>query len=145
MSMATGGSGALSASPNVTPLIDVLLVLLIIFMVITPTTPHGLDALVPQPPKNPQNQKTNDRTIVVQVTSRPGGGTPGYKINETDVSYAQLLPQLEQIYATRATKVMFIKGDPNVDFQYIADVLDIGHEASVDHIGVITPKIAAGQ
>lgn len=142
---AGGGGGRLSASPNVTPLIDVLLVLLIIFMVITPTTPHGLDALVPQPPKNPQNQKTNDRTIVVQITSRPGGGTPGYKINETDVSHDQLLPQLEQIFATRAEKVMFIKGDPNLDFEYVADVIDIGHEASVDHIGVITPKIAAGQ
>ncbi len=145
MAMSSGGVGGLSSSPNVTPLIDVLLVLLIIFMVITPTTPHGLNALVPQPPKNPQNDKPNDRTIVVQITSRANGGQPGYKINETDVSRAQLLPQLEQIYATRATKVMFIKGDPNLDFAAVADVIDIGHEASVDHIGVITPKIAAGQ
>ena len=40
---------------------------------------------------------------------------------------------------------MFIKGDPNLDWAPIADVIDIGHEAGVDHIGVITPKIAAGQ
>jgi biopolymer transport protein ExbD len=145
MAMSTGGVGGLAASPNVTPLIDVLLVLLIIFMVIKPPDPHGLNALVPQPPKHPENQKTNDRTIVVQITARPGGGQPGYKINETDVSHDQLLPQLEAIYATRATKVMFIKGDPNLAFAAIADVIDIGHEAQVDHIGVITPKIAEGQ
>lgn len=144
MSMSTGSSSGLSSTPNVTPLIDVLLVLLIIFMVITPTTPHGLDALVPQPPKNPQHQNDSDRTIVVQVLGSPGG-KPAYKINETDVAHSQLLPQLEAIYAARATKVMFIKGDPNLDWAVIADVVDIGNQANVDHIGVITPKIAAGQ
>ena len=144
MSMTTGSGSGLSSTPNVTPLIDVLLVLLIIFMVITPTTPHGLDALVPQPPKNPQHQNNSDTTIVVQVLSSPGGKA-AYKINETDVAHAQLLPQLEAIYATRATKVMFIKGDPNLNWSAIADVVDIGNQANVDHIGVITPKIAAGQ
>ena len=69
---------------NVTPMIDILLVLLIIFMVIVPVTPKGLDALVPQPPKNPQQQPPqNDRTIVVQVVYRPGAA-PIYKINETE-------------------------------------------------------------
>lgn len=145
MSMTSGNVGGLSSSPNVTPLIDVLLVLLIIFMVIRPPDPHGLNALVPQPPKHPQNQKENDRTIVVQIMARGGGGQPAYKINDTDVSHSQLLPQLEAIYETRATKVMFIKGDPNLGFGAVADVIDIGHEANVDHIGIITPKIAAGQ
>ena len=82
MAFDTGGGGGLNASINVTPMIDVLLVLLIVFMVITPVTRGALDALVPQPPKNPQKEQDNDRTIVVQVTHRPGGGVPGYKINE---------------------------------------------------------------
>ncbi len=145
MGMTSGGQGGLNADINVTPMIDVLLVLLIIFMVIVPVTPHGLDALVPLPPKNPQQDKPNDRTIVVQITHRPGGGEPGYKINETDVSIHDLQSQLTGIFASRAERIMFVKGDPDLDFSAVATVIDIGHQANVDHIGLITPKIAAGQ
>ena len=76
MAMSMGGGGGYSSDINVTPMIDVLLVLLIIFMVIVPVTPKGLDALVPQPPKDPQKQQQpNDRTIVVQVLYRPGAAS----------------------------------------------------------------------
>jgi biopolymer transport protein ExbD len=125
-------------------MIDVLLVLLIIFMVIVPVTPKGLDALVPQPPKTPQQQQNNDRTIVVQVL-HISGGAPQYKINETPVNKVDLLPRLTEIYANRAKRVMFVRGDDDVNFAYIAEVIDIGRAANVDHIGLMTPKIMAGQ
>jgi biopolymer transport protein ExbD len=125
-------------------MIDVLLVLLIIFMVIVPVTPKGLDALVPQPPKNPQQQQPNDRTIVVQVLYRPGAA-PTYKINETEVAHGDLLARLTDIYSNRAERIMFIKGDDDLNFAYVADVIDIGRAANVDHIGLMTPKILAGQ
>jgi biopolymer transport protein ExbD len=145
MGMTTGGGGGYSSDINMTPMIDILLVLLIIFMVIVPVTPKGLDALVPQPPKNPEQQKNpSDRTIVVQVLHRPGA-LPSYKINETDVDKRELLPRLTEIYANRAERIMFVKGDDNLDFRYIAEVIDIGRSANVDHIGLMTPKIMAGQ
>jgi len=145
MAMTTGGGGSNMADINVTPMIDILLVLLIIFMVIVPVTPKGLDALVPQPPKDPQKEPPkNDRTIVVQVLYRPGAA-PTYKINETDTARADLLPRLTEIYANRAERVMFVRGDDDLNFAYIADVIDIGRAANVDHIGLMTPKIQAGQ
>ena len=146
MAMTSGGSGGGAMGDiNVTPMIDILLVLLIIFMVIVPVTPKGLDALVPQPPKDPQKTPPpSDRTIVVQVLYRPGAA-PAYKINETDVPKAELLPRLTEIYANRAERVMFVKGDDDLNFSYIAEVIDIGKAANVDHIGMMTPKIMAGQ
>jgi biopolymer transport protein ExbD len=142
---AGGGGGGAMGDINVTPMIDILLVLLIIFMVIVPVTPKGLDALVPQPPKDPQKTPPpSDRTIVVQVIYRPGAA-PAYKINETDVQKAELLPRLTEIYANRAERVMFVKGDDDLNFSYIAEIIDIGKAANVDHIGMMTPKIMAGQ
>jgi biopolymer transport protein ExbD len=81
---------------------------------------------------------------VVQVLYR-AGAYPQYKINETDVSKAELLPRLSDIYANRAERIMFVKGDDKLDFRYVAEVIDIGRSASVDHIGLMTPKILAGQ
>jgi biopolymer transport protein ExbD len=129
---------------NVTPLIDVLLVLLIIFMVITPLTPKGLDALVPQPPKDQQKQQEpNDRTIVVQLM-KGAGDKPALKINQDDVTWENLEGRLNDIFKTRAEKVMFVKADNDLPFQDVAQVIDIGHAAGVDKVGLITAKIEAG-
>ena len=144
MAMSMGSGGGSMADINVTPMIDILLVLLIIFMVIVPVTPKGLDALVPQPPKNPTTQQPNDHTIVLQVVYN-GGGKPGYKNNDQDVPKADLLNKLTAIYANRAERVMFVKGDDNLNFSAIADVIDIGRAANVDHIGLMTPKIQEGE
>ena len=145
MAFSVGGGGGYSSDINMTPMIDILLVLLIIFMVIVPVTPKGLDALVPQPPKDPtKNPPPSDRTIVVQVLYH-AGQQPTYKINETDYAKRDLLPRLTEIYANRAERIMFVRGDDDVNFAYIAEVIDIGRAANVDHIGLMTPKIMAGQ
>lgn len=142
MGMSVGeNKGGAMAEMNVVPLIDILLVLLIIFMVITPLTPHGLDALVPQPnPNQQQNQELENQTVVVQVLMNNK-----VKINQDDITWDGLGPRLEQIFKERATKIAFVKGDNDVLFAEVAHAIDIMRGSGIDHIGLITAKLEAGQ
>ena len=141
MGMAVGGRKGVRAEPNIVPLIDILLVLLIIFMVITPLVPKGLDALVPQPnPKKDVQQPEDLRTVVVSVNK--GGAL---MINQDAVTKDQLGARLTDIFKTRAERVMFVKGDPEILVGDVAEVIDIAKGAQIDKIGLITAKIEEGQ
>jgi biopolymer transport protein TolR len=143
MAMGGGSQGGAVADINVTPLIDVLLVLLIIFMVIQPTTPKGLASLVPQPPKqNTPPPPENDRTIVVQVLS--GGSVPTYKINEQAFPKDEIAAELTKIFELRVEKVMFVKGDRDLDFGSVAEAIGFGKAAGVTNVAIITPQVEAG-
>jgi biopolymer transport protein TolR len=144
MGMANGvGTGIAVSEINITPLIDVLLVLLIIFMVIVPVTPRGLSAVIPQKPKS-QSVAPPDGTIVVSVLAN-GQGEPSYQINQSVVSKSQIEPRLAAIFALRQQKTMFVKADETIAFSKVAEVIDMGHQADVENIGLITPNLQAAQ
>ena len=136
MGMAVGGAGGVKSDIIMTPMIDVLLVLIIIFMVITPLTPKGLEALVPQPPPPGQQASASDtRTVVITIDANHK-----VEINQQEADWDGLQTRLEDIFKTRAERVVFVKGNPELEYLWVAKAIDIAHGAGIDKVGLMPFK-----
>ena len=131
MAMLNGGGPGQQATINVTPLIDLLLVLLIIFMVITPPQSTGLNTLVPQSPDEKASPPQND--IVISVV---GDGT--VRLNQEIVAVGDLGERLKAIFKAAANLVIFLRGGRELEFRYIAEVIDIAKGAGLDRVALMT-------
>lgn len=139
---ASGSTQDMHSSINVTPMIDILLVLLIIFMVIVPALPRGERALSPRPSSTVARV---DPSAVVLEVLKGSGNQITYRINQQDVAWNQLPARLTAIYANRAERVLFLKGDDALSFTEVAQVIDISHAAGIDHVGLMTPGTQSRQ
>jgi biopolymer transport protein TolR len=138
MAFSMAGGGPSRAQINVTPLIDVLLTLIVMFMlVVSMDKQYQEKAQLPQPP-NGKSAPEPERTIVIEVIWATKNQAPTVRINHADVRWEDLDTRLAQIYLTRAEKVAFVRGDADVDFQYVADVIDVAHHAGVQRVGLLT-------
>src|SRR5690349_11605966 len=138
MAFSTAGGRPFQAEINITPMIDVLLVLIIVFMVVVSMSKEkGLEAQIPQPAKS-NAQPEPVRTIVIQIAWVGNKQAPALKINDENVDWNTLHERLLDIFKQRAERVAFVKGDDDVDFQYVADAIAIARNSGVNRIGLLT-------
>jgi biopolymer transport protein TolR len=131
MAMSAGGNRGLTAEPNVTPMIDVLLVLLIIFMLIVPQSRKAIDVQLPDPTPATAPANAVSNQIVLEVFANAA-----YAINKAPVSAEGLKQRLKEIYDPRPEKIIFVKGDPGAAYQDVIFGMDVAREAGVKVIGV---------
>ncbi len=140
MAFSVSGNGSPTAQINITPLIDILLVLIIVFMVVSSMSQEkGLEAQIPQPAPDSKELDVG-RTIVIQVVWEDNGHAPALKINGDSVSWDDLHDRLQKIFLQRVERVAYVKGDRDVNFEYVADVIDIARNAGVDRVGLLTKE-----
>jgi biopolymer transport protein TolR len=142
MAFSMAGGGPSNPQINVTPLIDVLLVLIIVFMVVVSMSKtKGLEAQIPQPAQNDKRQPVPiDRTIVIQVIWGAQNQPPALKINQENVEWEDLQNRLHDIFKLRAERIAFVRGDDDVDFEYVAEVIDLARDAGVEKVGLLTKQ-----
>jgi len=138
MAFSTAGGGSPRAEINITPMIDILLVLIIVFMVVVSMSQEkGLPAQIPQPAKD-QAQPEPEGTIVIQIAWEGENQPPLLKINEEEVKWDKLHERLSKIFTERVERVAFVKGDDDVNFEFVADAIDIARSSGVQRIGLLT-------
>jgi biopolymer transport protein ExbD len=115
------------ADPNVTPMIDVLLVLLIVFMVMVIRVHRTVDVQLPQR----ESPGASSVGIVLEVL--PG---PTYRINTRPVAPNQLSRRLAEIYENRPEKVIQVAGNPAAKYQDVFHAMGIARSAGVKVIGI---------
>ena len=135
MGMSTSSGGGVKAEPNVTPMIDVMLVLLIIFMIVVPQINAGFQA---QPPQgiNLKKHPEEDTDVVLGIDKN---GI--YYVDKKAVRAEDLEQHLKTIYDARTSdKIIYVKADKGLDYSKVLDALDIAARAGVRVTGMITEQ-----
>ena len=135
MAMSTSGGHGVKAEPNVTPMIDVMLVLLIIFMLVVPAIAAGFQAVPPQG----VNLKAHPEEDEDQVLGIDANGQ--YFLNKKPIKNETLAEQLKRIYDARTVdKILYLKADKNLDYEKVLDAIDIAAHNGVRVTGMITDQ-----
>ena len=141
MGMSAGGSGGVQASPNVTPMIDVMLVILIIFMVVTPALLAGFNAVPPQG----VNLKDHPEEETDQVLGIDTDGQ--YYLNKKPIKYDDIGPAIAAIFKGQARDeyVMYIKADKALSYEKVLDAMDLAAKNGVRVVGMISEQTPGTQ
>jgi len=134
-----GDDDPVMADINVTPLVDVMLVLLIIFMIAAPMLHQGIEVALPRAQATPLPLRMED-PLVLSV-DRDGK----IYLRETPIEIDDLIDQVKAQTAARGDDSVFLKGDREVPYGRIVEVLDILHRGGIVHVGMVTDQPKKGK
>ena len=136
MAMSAGGSGGVQSTPNVTPMIDVMLVLLIIFMVVAPALMAGFNATPPEG-VNLKDHPEDEQTDQVLGIDREGQ----YYLNKRQIKNEDLPSMLKKIFEARTEdKILYLKADKTLAYKKVLDAVDIASKNGVRVVGMISDQ-----
>ena len=134
MAMNLGGGNRRKAEINVTPMIDILLVLIIVFMIVLPSNSLGLNTRIPQKPDDQSSSsQSNDNAVVITVE-----GNKKVRLNQEPLALEDLGRRLQSLFAGSSGQVIFVRADKGLNFEEVAQVIDIARGAGLMRIALTT-------
>jgi biopolymer transport protein TolR len=135
MAMSSSAGGGVQSSPNVTPVIDVMLVLLIIFMVVTPALLAGFNATPPQGQnlKDHPEDEENDQVLGIDKDGN-------YYMNKKPVAKTALEGEIKRIYTNRDDHVLYLKADKDLPYEKVVDATDVAAKNGVTVVAMISDQ-----
>jgi biopolymer transport protein TolR len=139
MPFATGFGGdqtddAVLADINVTPLVDVMLVLLIIFMITAPMLHQGVEVALPKAEADAMQLKIDDPLIL--SVNRDGL----VYVQDEPIHPSQLMERLTPLIEARGDEAVFLKGDRDLPYGTIIEVLDVLNRGGIRQVGMVTER-----
>jgi len=122
------------ADINITPLVDVMLVLLIIFMITAPMLHQGIEVALPQAEAEALPMRVDDPLIL--SVNRDGI----VYVQEEPIHPSQLIERLQPLIEARGDDTVFLKGDRELAYGVVMEVLDILHDGGIQHVGMVTER-----
>ncbi|MCC6246133.1 MAG: biopolymer transporter ExbD [Gemmatimonadaceae bacterium] len=136
MGMSVSSGGGVKAEPNVTPMIDVMLVLLIIFMITIPQINAGFKAVPPEGQNlKPHPEEDGDQVLGIDSEGR-------YYLNKKPIRNEDMPTLVGQIYLQeRPDYIMYVKAHKELEYLKVINALDILSRNGVRVAALITEQL----
>lgn len=131
--MHTATASKIAPVPNVTPMIDVMLVLLCIFMIVTPALMSGVIAIPPTAENlKPHPEEITDHTLAIDVNG-------SLFLDRKPIAEARLREALTALYpAGSANRVLYVRAHRELAFGRVRTALDIAGSSGVAVVGLVS-------
>ena len=123
-------------SINVTPMLDLAYVLLVIFILMTTASVQGLKINLPKPSNKPILEKKEVRIVQILADGN-------LMLNGAGLSLPELESRLAAVRARDPEMSIVIKGDPQVNYERVVDIIDLAGRLSIGNVGLVTAKIGS--
>lgn len=118
---------------NITPMLDLAYVLLVIFIIMTTASVQGIKVNLPKASNTPSLAKPKTKAVTIDAAGQ-------IYLDTYPVSMAELESRLRSFKAVTPDLPVVIKGDSQIAYEKVIDVMDLCGRLDITQLGLVTAK-----